>query len=71
MQAYLKEAYTIVSRVTLCFVYPFLTCEKLQQVSSLTRILAAVQRAYLDVHARLSPATRQAMRVLDTTGGDA
>ncbi|KAF8471634.1 hypothetical protein DFH94DRAFT_768655 [Russula ochroleuca] len=54
MQAYMKEAYTI-----------------LQQVSSLTRMLAAVRRAYLDVHARLPPVTRQVVRALDTTGVDA
>jgi syntaxin 18 len=34
-------------------------------------MLTAVRRTYLDVHARLPPATRQAVRVLDTTGLDA
>ena len=34
-------------------------------------MLAAVRRAYLDVHARLPPVTRQAVRMLDTTGVDA
>jgi syntaxin 18 len=34
-------------------------------------MLAAVRRAYLDVHARLPPLTRQAGRALDTTGVDA
>jgi syntaxin 18 len=43
----------------------------LQQIGSLTRILAAVRRAYLDVHARLPPVTRQGARALDTTGVDA
>ncbi|KAH9057563.1 hypothetical protein EDB87DRAFT_1630780 [Lactarius vividus] len=54
MQAYMKEASTI-----------------LQHITSLTRMLTAVRRAYLDVHARPPPATRQAPRVLDTTGVDA
>jgi syntaxin 18 len=70
MQAYMKEAYTIVSHVLFCLP-PLLTREKLQQVSSLTRMLAAVRRAYLDVHARLPPVTRQVVRALDTTGVDA
>lgn len=43
----------------------------LQQIASLTRMLAAVRRAYLDVHARPPPLTRQAVRVLDSTGVDA
>lgn len=34
-------------------------------------MLAAVRRAYLDVHARLPPVTRQGARSLDTTGVDA
>jgi syntaxin 18 len=34
-------------------------------------MLAAVRRAYLDVHARPPPLTRQAVRVLDSTGVDA
>ena len=70
MQAYMKEAYTIVSHVLFCSPL-LLTREKLQQVSSLTRMLAAVRRAYLDVHARLPPVTRQVVRALDTTGVDA
>jgi len=45
--------------------------EKLQQIGSLTRMLAAVRRAYLDVHARVPPVTRQTVRALDTTGVDA
>ncbi|KAH8995816.1 hypothetical protein EDB86DRAFT_1066930 [Lactarius hatsudake] len=51
MQAYMKEASTI-----------------LQHITSLTRMLTAVRRAYLDVHARPPPATRQTVRALDTTG---
>jgi hypothetical protein len=31
-------------------------------------MLAAVRRAYLDVHARLPPVTRQGARAPDTTG---
>ncbi|KAH9017613.1 hypothetical protein EDB85DRAFT_2015353 [Lactarius pseudohatsudake] len=54
MQAYMKEASTI-----------------LQHITSLTRMLTAVRRAYLDVHARPPPATRQTVRALDTTGVDA
>lgn len=50
---------------------PLLTREKLQHVSSLTRMLTAVRRAYLDVHARQPPVTRQVVRALDTTGVDA
>jgi syntaxin 18 len=69
MQAYMKEAYTIVSQGSV-FVYRFLTREKLQQVTSLARMLAAVRRTYLDVHARLPPVTRQAVRALDTSGVD-
>ncbi|KAF8496787.1 hypothetical protein F5888DRAFT_1702523 [Russula emetica] len=42
----------------------------LQQVTSLTRMLAAVRRAYLDVHARMPPVTRQVGRALDTTNVD-
>ena len=34
-------------------------------------MLAAMRRAYLDVHARIPPVTRQAVRALDTTGVDA
>ena len=34
-------------------------------------MLAAVRRAYLDVHARPPPVARQNVRVLDTTGLDA
>ena len=70
MQAYMKEAYTIVSHYRILFPL-LLTREKLQQIGSLTRILAAVRRAYLDVHARIPPVTRQAVRALDTTGADA
>jgi syntaxin 18 len=44
--------------------------EKLQQVVFLTRMLAAVRRAYLDVHARIPPVTRQVGRALDTTNVD-
>jgi len=54
MQAYMKEAYTI-----------------LQHITSLTRMFASVRRAYLDVHARQPPVTRQAVRPLDTNGVDA
>ncbi len=69
MQAYMKEAHTIVSHVLL--LSTLLTRgEKLQQVASLTRILAAVRRAYLDVHARIPPVTRQVVRALDTTTVD-
>jgi syntaxin 18 len=53
MQAYMREAHTI-----------------LQQVAFLTRMLAAVRRAYLDVHARIPPVTRQLGRALDTTNVD-
>ncbi|KAI0263735.1 hypothetical protein BC834DRAFT_1042644 [Gloeopeniophorella convolvens] len=42
----------------------------LQHISTLTRMLAAVRRAYLDVHARPPPLTRQTPRTLDTTGID-
>ena len=71
MQAYMKEAYTIVSQVLFLFI-AFLraTRGKLQQVTSLARMLAAVRRTYLDVHARLPPVTRQAVRALDTSGVD-
>src|SRR5216683_999835 len=70
MQVYMKEAYTIVSHFY-CFCYYWtLTREKLQQIGYLTRMLAAVRRAYLDVHARL-PVTRQGARAPDTTGVDA
>jgi syntaxin 18 len=34
-------------------------------------MLAAVRRAYLDVHARPPPAARQNVRILDATGVDA
>jgi syntaxin 18 len=34
-------------------------------------MLAAVRRAYLDVHARLPPVTRRGARAPDTTGVDA
>jgi syntaxin 18 len=70
MQAYMKEAYTIVSHHSRLLTRS-LTPEKLQHISSLTRMLAAVRRAYLDVHARPPPAARQSVRVLDTTGVDA
>ena len=70
MQAYMKEANTIVSHPPR-FLTRSLTPEKLQHISSLTRMLAAVRRAYLDVHARPPPAARQTPRVLDTTGVDA
>jgi hypothetical protein len=54
-----------------CFFFTLLTRdEKLQQVVSLTRMLAAVRRAYLDVHARIPPVTRQVGRALDTTNVD-
>jgi hypothetical protein len=66
MQAYMKEAHTIVSHVLLLFT--LLTRDgKLQQVALLTRMLAAVRRAYLDVHARIPPVTRHVGRALDTT----
>ena len=70
MQAYMKEAYTIVSYHP-CLLTRSLTLGKLQHISSLTRMLAAVRRAYLDVHARPPPAARQTVRVLDATGVDA
>ncbi len=70
MQAYMKEANTIVSYHP-CLLTRSLTLEKLQHITSLTRMLAAVRRAYLDVHARPPPATRQVVRALDTTGVDA
>jgi syntaxin 18 len=69
MQAYMKEAHTIVSHVLLLFTL-LTRDEKLQQVASLTRMLAAVRRAYLDVHARIPPVTRQVGRALDTTNVD-
>jgi len=72
MQVYMKEAYTIVSQLFCFSLLPLLlTREKLQQIGSLTRMLAAVRRAYLDVHARVPPVTRQTVRALDTTGVDA
>ena len=71
MQAYMKEAYTIVSHLFGLLLSLLLTREKLQQIGSLTRILATVRRAYLDVHARVPPVTRQTVRALDTTGVDA
>ncbi|KAF8265332.1 hypothetical protein EI94DRAFT_1804568 [Lactarius quietus] len=43
----------------------------LQHITSLTRMLAAVRRAYLDVHGRPPPATRQTVRAFDATGVDA
>jgi syntaxin 18 len=70
MQAYMKEAYIIVSHHLLSFSL-LITYEKLQHITSLTRMLAAVRRAYLDVHARPPPVTRQAARVPDTSGIDA
>jgi syntaxin 18 len=74
MQAYMKEAYTIVSYYFPSFCYLFLRSllahGKLKQIASLTRMLAAVRRPYLDVHARIPPVTRQAARALDTTGVD-
>jgi syntaxin 18 len=69
MQAYMKEAYMIVSHRFLYISLP-LTCEKLQHITSLTRMLAAVRRAYLDVHARPPPVTRQVARAPDTSGID-
>jgi syntaxin 18 len=69
MRAYMKEAHTIVSHVLLLFTL-LTRNEKLQQVTSLTRMLAAVRRAYLDVHARIPPVTRQVGRALDTTNVD-
>jgi len=70
MQAYMKEAYTVVSHRL--FLRPLvLTREKLQHITSLTRMFASVRRAYLDVHARQPPVTRQAVRPLDTNGVDA
>lgn len=69
MQAYMKEAHTIVSHLLLLFTL-LTRYEKLQQVSSLTRMLAAVRRAYLDVHARIPPVTRQVGRALDPTSVD-
>ena len=71
MQAYMKEAYTIVSHLVYFLLLLLLTREKLQQIGSLTRMLAAVRRAYLDVHARAPPVTRQTVRDLDTSGVDA
>ena len=70
MQAYMKEGYTIVSHHPQLLIQT-LTFGKLQHITSLTRMLTAVRRAYLDVHARLPPATRQTVRMLDTTGMDA
>lgn len=69
MQAYMKEAHTIVSHVLLLFIL-LTRDEQLQQVAFLTRMLAAVRRAYLDVHARIPPVTRQVGRALDTTNVD-
>ena len=69
MQVYMKEAHTIVSHVRLLFAL-LTRDEKLQQVAFLTRMLAAVRRAYLDVHARIPPVTRQVGRALDTTNVD-
>ncbi|KAI0255299.1 hypothetical protein BJV78DRAFT_1279478 [Lactifluus subvellereus] len=43
----------------------------LQHITSLTHMLAAVRRAYLDVHARPPPATRQVAPAPDTSGIDA
>lgn len=70
MQAYMKEAYTIVSHLLFSLAL-LLMSEKLQYITSLTRMLGAVRRAYLDVHARLPPVTRQAARMLDATDTDA
>ena len=70
MQAYMKEAYIIVSHHSLLFPL-LLTYDKLQHIMSLTRMLAAVRRAYLDVHARPPPVTRQAAPAPDTSGIDA
>jgi syntaxin 18 len=70
MQAYMKEGYTIVSHHPRLLTQS-LTFEKLQHITSLTRMLAAVRRAYLDVHARPPPAARQTVRMLDATGVDA
>lgn len=70
MQAYMKEAYIIVSHHSLLFPL-LLTYEKLQHITSLTRMLVAVRRAYLDVHARPPPVTRQAVPAPDTSGIDA
>ncbi len=70
IQTYMKEAYTIVSRHP-GLLTRFLTFEKLQHIASLTRMLGAVRRAYLDVHARHPPATRQTVRALDSTSVDA
>lgn len=69
MQAYMKEAHTIVSHVLLLFTL-LTRYEKLQKVTSLTRMLAAVRRAYLDVHARIPPVTRQVGHTLDATSLD-
>jgi len=66
----MKEAYTIVSHRSRLLTRS-LTIEKLQHISSLTRMLAAVRRPYLDVHARPPPAARQSVRVLEATGVDA
>ena len=63
----MKEAHTIVSHSLLLFTV-LTRGEKLQQVAFLTRMLAAVRRAYLDVHARIPPVTRQVG--LDTTNVD-
>ena len=70
MQVYMKEGYTIVSHHPRLLTL-FLTFEKLQHITSLTRMLTAVRRAYLDVHARPPPAARQPVRVLDATSVDA
>ncbi|KAI9462536.1 hypothetical protein F5148DRAFT_1016206 [Russula earlei] len=43
----------------------------LQHTTSLTRMLSTVRRAYLDVHARQPPVTRQAVRAFDTNSVDA
>lgn len=69
MQAYMKEANTIVSHVLLLFTL-LTRDEKLKQVASLSRMLAAVRRAYLDVHARIPPVARQVGRALDTSSVD-
>jgi syntaxin 18 len=70
MQAYMKEAYTIVSHHFLS-ISLLLMCEKLRHITSLTRMLAAVRRAYLDVHGRPPPLTRQVARTPDISGIDA
>ena len=69
---YVKEAYNVVSMLqhALESDHRVTYCSQLNHISTLTRMLSSVRKAYLNVDARNPPMLRQANRTIDIAGGD-